>query len=262
MKIRHALGAAAVLSLSACGKKDTPAAPAPTPTAAPAPTAAPVPTPTPEPTAAPTPTPEPTAAPTPTPEPEPTPETLSAKTGQPGWWAPLFSEGHTLTLSVKEKLSITEQPENLEDDPKTIEKELAGKLTCTVKSVVQKDDKKVSTVECEGFQSEGGVSADPAGTWQTDGKSLWRVYDLADGQELELRFEHPPTAKKTTTEESEFEWAAHKEQADTWCFEQRIQVGDGGTWSMCATEKDGPVNFHALGGSALILSDLTATLDR
>jgi hypothetical protein len=282
MKIRsslHSLGLIALVttfSLAACGKKEPTPAPAPTPT--PAPTVAPDPAPAAAPDAAPAAAPDVAAAPAPDAAPaantdaapaantDAAPaantESLAAKTGQPGWWAPLFAQGHTLTLTIKEKLTVTEQPEDPSQPVKNTEKDNTGEVSCTVKSVADKDGGlKESEVECTGFQSDAGVSADLAGRWRTDGKSLWRVYP-GEQEVVELRFEHPPTAKKTTTEEQELEWLEQKDAPGTWCINQTITIGDGGVWTMCATEKDGPVSFRALGGAALIQSDLTATLKR
>lgn len=273
MIVRHALnslGLTALLSLGACGKKEPAPAPAPEPAPAPAPTPAPTadaaaPTPAPADAAAPTPTPEADTAraPAPTPDVAPAPtESLAARTGQPGWWAPLFAQGHTLELTIKEKLTITEQPDDPAQPVKNTEKDNTGEVTCTVKSVGDKDGGlKESEIECEGFQSDAGVSADLAGRWRTDGKSLWRVYS-GEPEVVELRFEHPPTAKKTTTDEQELEWVESKDAPGTWCINQTITIGDGGVWTMCATEQDGPVSFRALGGAALIQSDLSATLKR
>lgn len=273
MKIRFALSLSTVLSLVACGKKE----PAPTPAPVPAPAAevAQAPTPTPDADVAQAPTPAPDAAVPPpaadiaqAPTPDSTAsadtgESLAQKTGQPGWWAPLFAKDHTFTLTVKEKLSVTDQPDDPAAPSKTTEKELTGELTCTVKSVSDKDGGlKESEVDCTGFQSDSGVSADATGRWRTDGKTLWAVYTNAGTELLEPRFEHPPTARKVTEEEQELEWSEKKDSPGTWCIDQTITIGDGGVWSMCATEKDGPVFFHALGGSALTQSDFTSTLKR
>ncbi|HRE89394.1 MAG TPA: hypothetical protein PK095_09660, partial [Myxococcota bacterium] len=120
---------------------------------------------------------------------------------------------------------------------------------------------KESEIVCDGYQSETGVSAHLDGRWRTDGKSLWRLYS-GDPEIAELRFEHPPTAKKTTTEEEEIAWVEDKDSPGTWCVNQTITIGDGGVWTMCATEKDGPVSFRGLGGAALIQSDYRAVLKR
>jgi hypothetical protein len=268
MKLRFVAGVISLASFTSCGKTESP--PAQTSGAVvarpekPAPASAEKPA---EPAAAladtavapPSPAAERPAEPAADPTAPKAADTAATKTGLPGWWATLFVEGQVLTYDVTEKVDTSEMNEEDPSIVTTTEKNLTGVLTCTVKSVMADGDKKTSTVACVGHSSESGIEASPAGTWVTDGKSLWEKH--ADDR-MELHLEHPPVAKKTGDEEIEQEWSESKDAPGTWCFDESFLIGDGGGTEVCFTEKDGPVSFHAVGGSAMSTSDVTATLKR
>lgn len=245
--------------LPACGKKKDPA-----PSPEPAPIAKPEPAPAPAADAAPAPAAD--AAPAPTADAAaPAPSDVAAPTAmpaQPGWWAPLFEKGRTSAWEVTEAVTQSEMPDE-GGEPKVTKKDLAGKMTCTVKDVValpQAGDAKVAarwhaTIECEGYAFDHGVEEGPMGEWVTDGVTLWKRIGDTD----EVRMVKEPKAETTKSEEEEVIWTKGEAEG-TWCWKMNLLMGDGGVLEACYDAAKGPTKYFGYGGSAQTDSKVTVTL--
>ena len=252
MRIVFASVAIASLLFSACGKKAEPAPPAPAETA----TAEPKPEPKPEPT------PEPDTVPAPV-EVDTMPAPVEAMV-QPAFWALLFEKDKVTSWDVAEEVSKTETKEDGTPGETKVEN-LTGKLTCTVKDVQTAQVAPAegaapvatvtSTVECEGYTFNNGVAEGPAGTWVTDGKTLWKKI----GDVQEVRFVVEPVAKSDKTEESEISFTAIPETEGLWCWKHAFLIGDGGVLEACFDKAKGPVKFFGHGGSAATNVKITVT---